>query len=257
VNGGARTTTDQDQDKGEDKNDEFTFNPAVAAIVALFVAVLAAVGIAGDGLTRAVRNHPIFFGLLLIGIVVVVGLFGVARAWKAKNRPIAIVELAVVALLSITILVAASAVAEREQPLVSLSVATQDGVATVTVTARASGLESNSDMLVQVIPLEEFPATYDEAVQLCRRDSFARGDGRPDGPPAWIWEQSGPDADGVAEVQSSFELPAGEYGAVCAWAALRADRSDPDPGSYRDKLAFVRLLDADAVPADASPSTDA
>ncbi len=221
----------------------FEFNPAVAAIVAVFVAVLGATGIAGDGLTRAVRNHPNEFGRLLLSLLVAVGLFGFIRALWLKAWLIAAVEAAVVVGLVFLVLQATDAVAERENPLVALSATTDDGVVTITVTARASGLASDSDMLVQVQSLTSFPGSYEELTEECGGSKLPPTAGLLSSvDQLWLWEQAGPDADGVAELASSFEMPAGEYEAVCAYAALKADQGSEE--DYRFEFAVIRLRDS-------------
>jgi hypothetical protein len=94
-------------------------------------------------------------------------------------------------------------------------------------------------MLVQVLAMERFPETADDA-DVCRGNRFDRSlTDRAWPGPLLLWDQVGPDGDGATEVTSTFPVPRGVYDGVCAYAGLR----NADPGEPRQTASFLRFHD--------------
>jgi hypothetical protein len=213
--------------RGANEDPKLEIPPALAAAAALIVAVLAAVGVSGDALTRAVRNDPIPLATVIILVLLVVG-----TTTAILNRAKRILALAVTlltALLATTVFLGALALGEREQPSVSLSSQVDESRIAVTIHASGSSLKSKEDMLVQLQALEHFPEDSEGRSQ-CERSRFEEF--RPGEEPLWpgpllLWQQTGPDADGTVAVESTVEVPVGQYEGVCAFVALRSDGKEP------------------------------
>lgn len=200
--------------------------PALAASAALIVAVLGAVGVSGDALTRAVRNNPLPLGVVIVLVLVVVG--ATTAYLNRANRVVAFAFGILTALLVATVALGADALGEREQPSVSLSGKTDGDLVTVTVKASGSSLKSKETMLVQIHALERFPEDSEES-DTCTGSRFEdrRDDARVWPGPLLLWEQGGPDPGGSVAIDSTVEVPAGEYEGVCAFVALSVDGNDP------------------------------
>jgi hypothetical protein len=246
---------------GETKNgDAFPFPPGLAAAIALVVAGLAAVGVSGDTLTRAVRNEPEeITKWIIVALSAAAALVGVSLAekrwnawWKHPSPPprrwplIGVVVVGLLAVLGVGLvatIVFASAKAmetganqltDREQPLVSLQAATDEQrLTTVTIDVRATGLPTTDQMLVQVVGMTEFSDVVDEAkIRLCERnwlsdetidEYVAEVDNTEADPgPADLlsWSRIGPDQSGAVESTIKVQFPAGTYQGVCAWGPL-------------------------------------
>jgi cytochrome c oxidase subunit IV len=252
--------------KAEKTNDEkrgFSFPPELAAAIALVVAGLAAVGVTGVTLTRAVRNEPmiawsIILALVAAGLLVLVSLMG------KQSAPVSLVLLAPLRLLLLTVIVAATALAiwtgarsinDREQPLVSLQAATDEQhMTTITIDVQATGLQTTDQLLVQLIGLTEFIELDRAKIELCERswvpspetmDEYVvkREGGDLDPGPAdlLVWNRVGPDQSGAVETTLKVQFPTGTYQGVCAWGPLPNDRGGP--GDDRNSAAYLRLND--------------
>jgi hypothetical protein len=198
---------------------KFDVPPALAGAIALIVAALAAVGVSGGALTRAVRNDPTTIALLVIVLLVAVAVPVVASV--RGSRAIAGSVIVLVLVLCATVWTGARSVGEREQPRVALSASTKDQVTTITVIASGSGLKSNQDMLVQMQGLEGFPASVHADNGCARSGSDTVGS-------LLLWQQAGPDGSGAVSVESKVEVPVAEYAGVCAYVSLRNDPSGDD-----------------------------
>jgi hypothetical protein len=269
---------------GEGNGDGFPFPPGLAAAIALVVAGLAAVGVSGDTLTRAVRNEPekitwsIVVALGAAAALVVLSLIDKRwnAWWKHPSPPprkwpwVGVVVaglLAVLGVLLVATIVVASAeamltganqVTDREQPLVSLQAATDDqGLTTITIDVRATGLQTTDQLLVQVIGLTEFTDVVNRAkILLCERnwsskeqtaidDYVAEVDNEPEDPgPADLlsWSRIGPDQSGAVESTIKVQFPTGTYHGVCAWGPLPLEEGD-NPKRARSSAAYLRLND--------------
>lgn len=191
----------------------------LAAAVALVVAVLAAIGVSGELLARAVRNDPNKLAVSVIAILVITG------SWLARNLYLAGQKLGLLplGLLILTlcgvVLLGAQSVAEREIPPVSLSASTEQSLVTVDVVATAAGVPSYTDVLVQVIALREFGDDEAQRREIC---GMSRIDNPPPTEVAMLvsWQHAGPDGAGNVEHRSSFQVP-DEFEALCAFGALQ------------------------------------
>ncbi|RBY91722.1 hypothetical protein DQ244_10565 [Blastococcus sp. TBT05-19] len=194
-------------------------NPALGA--AAIVAVLAAVGVAGDLLPRLVRNHPVITAVI-VGVAVV-SVF--VLLVPLRRAPLVGTVLLGVALLAVVGFGAWSQTA-REIPQVSLGVTTEGDVATVAVVAGATSQRSTETMLVQVLG---FPADVDPVVlsAVCR-GSHRMDDALDDRFSVLLWNESGPDQTGKVAVDTTLGVTADAYAVVCVGVFLRErDRNSP------------------------------
>jgi hypothetical protein len=198
--------------------------PGLAATAALLVAVLGAVGVTGEALTRAVRNHPVGM-TAVVALVLTTAAVPVFLALRARWTHVLALALLLLGLVS-ALALGATSVAEREQPRVELSSSTSDGITTVTVDASGSSLQSEADMLVQLLGLDDAPGSGQAMDDVCNGNAFADGGEPPAGAEVLLWQQAGPDADGAVALESSVEFSTGDHAAVCAYVALRADRPE-------------------------------
>jgi hypothetical protein len=158
---------------GTGPNTTSGFPTALATVIALVVAGLAAIGLTGESLLRAVRNHPVLIslcvGLAVLGAVIFV-IAQLIQAEKPDNKTPIWIGVTVVGLgLISSVLVGAFAVGARERPSVTLQatpVAAAPSAASagskaclieLTITARAASLPTNNELMVQVIGLIEDP----------------------------------------------------------------------------------------------------
>lgn len=224
--------------------DPFTFPPGIAAAVALVVAALAAVGVSGDALTRAVRNEPQPLAwavtIALAAAVVVAAL--VSRKWVVGLGLFVILIAAIWA-----VWLGAWSVANREQPLVALSLSSEDtGSRTLTVEVSASGLRTTDEILVQVIGLKKFTQVDEATVGICEH-SWAFTSAAPEryrGLPAGsgtllLWDRIGPDPTGKVETTIKIPVPSGQYQGICAWAPLPSRSGNT--GDVRNSAAYLTV----------------
>jgi hypothetical protein len=219
-----------------------------AAAIALVVATLAAVGVAGDVLTRWARNEPNEIFFVVAGVLVAV----TAPTYKAaqgKWPKIGIVLLLAVLLAST--FSATRSLTERELPRVSLSgESDENGVLKITVDGSGSSLRSSDDMLIQVVGLKELD-DFDAAVSECEvsrlrrvvgRDASGRPLERPFGSETSdviLWQRFGPDPTGSVAATISTQVSRADYKGICAWAALRTEN---DPQQTRTVAAYLPLM---------------
>lgn len=223
----------------EGDKEGFTLPPALGAAVAVVVAVLAAVGVSGDLLTRAVRNRPYELGGVIVAVLVLVG---ATVAWLSRRKPAAaFVIAALTVLLAIAVGVGARSIVDREQPLVTLTSQFTEQFIEITVTASGSGLRSDEDMLVQLQALSSFPENWDATLscRTSRMDRFPPGEEPPWPGPLLLWEQAGPGPDGTTNVESMLQIPRNSYAGVCAFASLRGGEGKKP----RSTAAFLRLTE--------------
>lgn len=239
---------------GRPEESGFAISPALAATVALLVAGLAAVGVSGELLARAVRNEPVHFAGALTLALLAVTVLVVRPLWRAGKRGPA-VGIGVVCLLAVgAIVLGAASLDVREKPAISVSAEPSDsGGFVVTVDARTAGLRSDEDLLVQVVALRNYPASESDY----RGNSPAAADGTevmsveqacsfsaltlaprysPPGAvgPLLAWQQAGPDSDGNSAVSFTLHVEAG-YAGVCA-AAIDSRPSPSFPGRVFDGI---------------------
>lgn len=325
-------TTSAGGDSGSSSNSSSTFPTAITTAIALVVAGLAAVGLTGEPLLRAVRNSPwaiaIFISLAVVGAVLfVIGQFWpelpesppptgstapetqqtppegstaprdapeaswtwtaegrtsreppgrINRWWsaiEARNKVRLIGVGFIAGSIIFAVFVGALAVRARERPLVTLQAApvaaapsaatagSKSGTIELTVTAHATSLTTDHEMLVQVIGLLPDPATMSEppappkptpapepsqaipyaAAELCESNHTYR-DGTSLDPAkgrVLLWDRFGPKADGSVDATWKIQVMAGEYAYVCAWAPIGGQLSRDD--IYANSAAYLRL----------------
>jgi len=146
----------------------FTLPPAITAAIALVVAGLAAVGVTGDALTKAVRNEP---QLLAAAVTIALAATVLAAAFLLSNWVVRLGLFGLLGAVVWAVWLGATSVADREQPLVSLSSTSEaTGNRTLTVEVSASGLRTSDEILVQVVGIKKFTQTDRAAVELCERN---------------------------------------------------------------------------------------
>ena len=238
----------------------------VTGAVALFVGALAAVGVAGDVLTRAVRNLPYLMSALLAIVLFAAlalyfvrprdGLRSEARANVLQRRFLSVIAIAV----SATVLTGAMSVADREQPAIALQASYADGQVTLTVESRAAGLATTDQLTVQVLGLGQFSVIDKQTVEICEQ-VFAHSISNDLGTDLQILlnekynekyndeplytgsvsvllsERLGPDSSGSIDSATKLDLPAGLYQGVCAFSPLPSDQIE----SSRSSASYLRL----------------
>jgi hypothetical protein len=191
-------------------------------------------------------------------VLVALAAFGLPAIWLARRRPVVAVPLLLLlGAVSAGVWLGAMSVADREQPQVAVSAQSTASVTTLHVVAAGSGLKSREDMLVQAQALNVRLGDIDETElqKGCRNSRLFRSE-PPDAPrwlgPVLLWEVSGPDAAGVVEVDTTIEMPHGEYAGVCVYVSLSSD----DPSEGRAVVAYVETpeLDFEDVEQTAAPA---
>ena len=223
---------------------EFFSEPTRAALalgVTLVVAVLGALGIQGDLLTRMVRNVPIFvsiaFALVLVGLAI--PFFASQASDRTKRWLTGVSAGLVVAGALVTVGVAAFSMTEREQPTLAIAPTWSTeapGEATLEIKASASSLRTDEDLLLRVIGLK---GSGVDIMHLCRTPDWesylpSRSE------TVLAWSTSGPAVTGLASVGTSLPVSANQYDYVCAYAALR-DRSTNDNADDRWTVSILDL----------------
>jgi hypothetical protein len=229
----------------------FSLPPALAAAIALVVAGLAAVGVTGDALTRAVRNQPKPLAWALTIALAATALVAAAllSGWMGR---VGVVVLAAAAVWAVWL--GAFSVAEREQPLVALSSTSEStGVRTLTVEVSAAGLPTNEQVLVQVVGIKKFDQVDKATVVLCEHSwAFSFLDpGHFHALPAssgtlLLWNRIGPDRTGTVKATIKIPIPSAKYQGICAWAPL--PRKTPTDRDIRNSAAYLKFDSADAAP---------
>ncbi len=237
----------------------FSVPTSLAAGVALLVSALAALGVSGDILTRAVRNAALWLVVVVIGILFAMAL----PLWMSRTRVGWKVAVGVLVVgLSVGVGVGAHSVNKREQPSITI-VPVQDAVGNITVTveAKASSLRVEESMLVQVVGLKAFDQlTQTGPIAACetnhaetRQAAQPRDYRLPDQiGDLLLWNRLGPSVTGTISVTFKLDIPAKRYSAVCGWAVLSNRRVRPSIRDVRTSAAYVLLLPR--LPASSTPS---
>jgi hypothetical protein len=212
---------------------EWAKNPAVGAVA--IVAVLAAVGVAGDLLPRLVRNEPLWAAVL---VSVAVGSLFVMLLGGRTSHVVGTVLLAA-ALIGMTVL-GVTSLSERETPQVALTLSRDAETAqlSVAIVAGATSLRSTETMLVQVVGLPE-ALTGERLHEECvgNRDPVDEAD---DDLEVLLWNETGPDQTGRAAVETMLDVAEEEYEVVCV-AVLLFDRDRGSAADDRVAYAYTTL----------------
>ncbi|MEZ5181793.1 MAG: hypothetical protein R2702_07970 [Acidimicrobiales bacterium] len=243
--------------KADDDQSGGTSPITIAAAIAISTAALTAIGLSGDALTRAIRNDPGGLGTPLRWTVALAGaataaalLTKVASASSNAQRAVAAVSAVVVLGITVTtfglIGNGIEAIQRRDEPSVTVSSATEEGVATLTVTGKGTGLASSSSMLVQLVGLR--PGAEVAFDEVCAIDGRRWEGGVSEGGDAVLlgWQEQGPDDQGVASGTFSAEIDRSSFERVCGYAAFSVD------GEQRRAIALLVL---DPLAGDATATT--
>jgi hypothetical protein len=233
IHGDDAKPVDSAPAKEDGKTPEADHSPALAAAVGLVVAGLAAVGVSGGVLVRAVRDQP----ALMAGCVSAALAIGAIATMVALRRLSIALIVALLAVTSIfTVLVGAASLDERAQPSISLGAVAHEGYITVTVEASTTGLRSSEDMLVQLQAIsrplpkkspKHLSAIFNRCdVSRLNRKQRARRPG-----PLLAWHQIGSDSEGNAETTFSVDIERGDASGVCGYAidGNRTNGGELDP----------------------------
>lgn len=248
----------------------------VTGAIALFVGALAAVGVAGDVLTRAVRNLPLLMSALLTIIVVAaMGLFIVgSRTGRRSSERTTLLQRRFLTLIAVatclTVLVGATSVADREQPAIALQASYTSNQITLTVESSAAGLATTDQLTVQVLGLSQFSVIDRQTVEICEQvfahsisddlgtdlqqlldQKHDRYTGKVS---ILLSERLGPDSQGNIKSVTKLDVPAGIYQGVCAFSPLPSNQLE----SSRSSASYLRLSNCSgSVPSDPSGSSSA
>jgi len=236
-------------DPDDDDASGFQVSPALAGAVALVVAGLAAVGVSGDLLTRAVRNQPAMMAAT-VSLAVLCAAGAVVVTLVRARRPGTAAVVGILACISaFAVMLGAASLDVRETPVVSASVVATDTGYDVTVTARASGLRSDDDMLVQLQALRSFPedaTDYLSPGNLEAACTASRLTADPNRFVTWpgpllAWQQAGPDSRGEAETSVNVAIPRKRFAGLCAVAVYRTPRPRIGEGVLNRIQSWLRL----------------
>lgn len=269
LSGARRRQSARADDPGKNEGG-FSPTQVLTAVVALFVAALAAVGVTGDILTRAVRNYPIAISaLLIVTLLATLGFFTVdlseSRSGDRKKVLRGRHVMGIVASICATILLGALSVADREQPGIALQATYSGGQVTLTVESNAAGLATKDQLSVQVLGLSKFSVIDRTTAEICEQiyaHSIRAGSGdnlqdflnsRHDKYQGTVSillsERLGPDSTGTIKSITKLDFPAGLYQGVCAFSPLPNEQIE----SARNSASYLRLSNCNET--STTPST--
>jgi len=243
---------------GPGGGDEAKLTKLLSGTVAVFVAALAAVGVTGDILTRAVRNYPILISVLLITtIVATLGFFTASNNSRRSPDRQRVIKLRylliIITATSATIIAGALSVALREHPGIALQADYADGQVTLTVESKAAGLSTTDQLSVQVLGLSRFSVIDQTTAEICEQiyaHSIKAGNGEKlqdflntryqtyvGSVSLLLQERLGPDSAGNINSTTKLDFPAGLYQGVCAFSPLASEQLE----SARNSASYLRL----------------
>lgn len=216
----------------------------IAVGVALVVGALAAVGVQGEFLPRAVREAPnplgVSFALVVLGLLL-------PFAHSKAGRIATILSLGGLALVIsgtwYALWVGIGTIRTRETPAVTLTIAPIPGSTTsVQMTAEASGtsLSPAESAMLRVVAVRA--GSEANAREICEHSQTNPFDKNENGPKSDVlsWGTSGPDVTGKVTLKSSLAVSALEYQYLCARVALRS-RNQVDHADNRWAWVVVDL----------------
>jgi hypothetical protein len=225
---------------------------------ALLVAVLAALGIQGDILTRLIRNLPLLFGLgvvlAIVGGVVSAAVLIWPEAKHARGLLAAGIAAAVVGV-CVSVGSGIFSFSTREAPSLDLVVTqTADNTLHVTVDAAAISLKSDESMLLRVITLADPPP--DNPYQYCH-DSTQRGQDMLKDTKILLWAESGVTSSGEATTNWSADIDEEGVRYVCAMAIVSPRSTNEERTSVVGIVDVTKLVipTPSPTPTPTSPSS--
>ena len=244
-------TTDGNSKQGVRVRPSELARAEIAVAGSFVVGIFTALGIQGELLTRAARNDPaliiVAFSLMIVGLVVPLISDVSAPTWVDGLAIFFVVAGAI-----LTLITGGLSLAKRETPALAMTTTwseTAPVIANVTVTASATSLRSNEDIVLRVASLtpDSDQARWDQ----CRKktgpwtDPSLGGTGR-----VLSWGTSGPDTAGEAEIAVAVRADPALTEYVCAYTELR-DRSPSKNDDDRFSWAVYRLTYSSSTPAPA------
>jgi hypothetical protein len=241
TDGDSNSTTDGHSNSDVGVRPSELARAAIAVAGTFVIGIFTALGIQGDLLTRASRNDPILiivaFSLIIVGLVVPLVSGAHVPSWVDAVSVIFVVAGAILALAT-----GGLSLAKRETPTLSMTTTWNEAApvtANVTVTASATSLRSNEDIVLRVATLT--PGSDQALFDQCRTkngpwtDPTLGGTGK-----VLSWGTSGPDTAGEAEITVEVRTDPALTDYVCAYTELR-DRSPSKNDDDRFSWAVYRL----------------
>ncbi|RXZ51903.1 hypothetical protein [Agromyces binzhouensis] len=256
--------------KGEPPTAEFMNAVRVAALAyfGLLIAVLAALGIQGDLLTRLIRNAPEAFAWAVIATLVGGVAASIALLWPRATATRWVLAIgAGVALVgvSVAVVVGTANLSVREKPSLDLSVVPKDAnTVTVTADASASSMRAKETLLLRLIAFTDL-ASKDPRVSEAKQAEFKclADTAQSLDYVLLYWGDTGVSLTGVASTQWKADVEIsgsnGEVRYICAKAVI-SEREEPagDPKWRRHENRFVwAIADVTLLPSTSPPPTAA
>ncbi len=204
------------------------------------VAIFGVVGIAGDLLTRLVRNMPVLAGVVVTLVLVGVGIRLLATA-KAQSRGTYWATLLLLLGLWAALWLGVLSQVFRETPKLQASAVLNAGGRSVAVSAAVSstGLRANERLLVQVLgmPNNMPPQVMWERCAMPQEAMVGHPRASKESIPLDVtligWDESGADATGKADARVDVTIPTGEFERVCALGALTSRAAEGLDGALK------------------------
>lgn len=224
---------------------------AIVLGLGLIGTVFTTLGIQGDLLTRAVRNHPGFvvevFAVTILGLALPFFNFRrVAEHYKVWLDRVSIVLVVVGALSALLLAVFGSS--DRELPsLILTSSPSETNPYKFEAKVSAESLRVNEDVVLRVVGIN--PAPGQSIRDACRANANPSEDPTLSGMGRILsWHSSGPAGNGTAAIDTNVSASRSEFRYICASATLR-DRSPAETKDDRIVWAIIDLNVAPALPA--------
>lgn len=246
----------------------FALSPALAGSLALVLAALGTIGLSGEGLLRAVRNHPAQMGWAVGLTLISTGLL--TLPWGRKRSTAVQRALNVVLIGGVVWAIALGSVSLRAREVPSVTIqGAEDGKGKVTLTIEGKGqsLRTDEQLQVQVLGLKDpFKGVTSSLIGLCEQHHVAQyepGIGWRE-PASYssafdksatvlAWDRVGPDRTGLATSQLKIEYVADDYAAVCAFVDTPYRSGDVKEGGL-DPRTSVSYYSTPRLPKELSPS---
>jgi hypothetical protein len=268
----AASDTSDSEDDGSRNGLSTLLAAAIPAAYGVIIALLVALGIQGEVLTRLLRNEPIpmaiAFGLAIVGAalpLIGIAISGVVRATSTRDGRVAGTRVAAARTWGLWLNVAGATMllagvilalvagiwtfSDREQPTLTITSSSVDDAESAEITFEASALSLSTEdkMLLRVIVLLDRTADVQQANEVCRNASSVAPPADGESPASVLfWGETGPNATGATANTATVRVAANRWTFVCALAAL-SDTRDYGQGSG-DQRFVSTLVDVRNVP---------
>lgn len=211
--------------------------------IATVIAILAALGIQGDLLSRLLRNSPA--GITVALILAVTGGLGLIASTANRARLATLAGFALITAAIIAIWVGVQSVGDREQPDVEVNALTHDTeTGTLTFKANATGLSlaTKDHMLLRVVGIKQSATAEgkERAAWNACRNTYNGGLDPIDNGELLYWGESAPSLTGTTDASAVLTVNDGDFEYVCAVAVLSGDEKVAN-GEERSSTVMVSL----------------